>query len=60
MLVALKYFSVWRTFERALMQLTKKIGEPNGLADFFVAASLRFGRVGQNFVKAKHAGRIRL
>ena len=27
---------------------------------FFVAASLKFGKVGQNFVKAKHAGRTRL
>ena len=27
---------------------------------FFVAASLKFGKVGQNFVKAKHTGRTRL
>ena len=26
---------------------------------FFVAASLKFGKVGQNFVKAKHGGRTR-
>ena len=27
---------------------------------FFVTASLKFGRVGQNFVKVKHASRTRL
>ena len=31
-----------------------------GARRFFVAASLKFGKVGKNFVKAKHAGRTRL
>ena len=38
----------------------QKIGERKGLADFFVAASLKFGKVEQNFVKVKHTGSTRL
>ena len=43
----------------AIKSPDKKIGEPKGLADFFFAASLKFGKVEQNFVKAKHGGRTR-
>ena len=31
-----------------------------GARRFFVAASLKFGKLGPNFVKTKHAGRTRL
>ena len=37
----------------------KKSASPKG-RQFFVMASLKFGKVGQNFVKAKHTGRTRL
>ena len=38
----------------------KSSDKKSGARRFFVAASLKFGKVGQNFVKAKHVGRTRL
>ena len=35
------------------------IKSPSKNCQFFVAPSLKFGKVGQNFVKAKHTGRTR-
>ena len=37
-----------------------KIWRAQGASRFFDAASLKFGKVGQNFVKAKQAGHTRL
>ena len=45
--------------ERAINRLTKHC-RAQGARRYFVAASLKFGKVGQNFVKTKHAGRTRL
>ena len=45
--------------ESAIKSPDKK-SESQGTRRFFVAASLKFGKVGQNFVKTKHAGRTRL
>ena len=67
MLVALKYFSVWCTFDcvfngvwKVLMDVVTLNKQKSAIKlpdkKFFVAASLKFGKVGQNFVKAKHAG----
>ena len=73
MLVALKYFSVCipvRLLEGAMYFVTlskqksaiksphKKSASPSGSPNF-VAASLKSGKVEQNFVKTKHAGRAR-
>ena len=38
----------------------KSPDKKSGARRFFVATSLKFGEVGQNFVKAKHVGRTRL
>ena len=38
----------------------KSLDKKSGARRFFVAASLRFGKVGQIFVKGKHVGRTRL
>ena len=42
----------------AIKSLDKKSASPRGSP--IVAASLKFGKVGQNFVKVKQAGRTRL
>ena len=42
------------------MTLNKQKGAINSPDKFFLAASLKFGKVEQNFVKAKHVGRTRL
>ena len=38
----------------------KSPDKKSGARRFFVTASLKFDKVGQNFVKAKHVGRTRL
>ena len=45
--------------KRAISSPDKKLGSPDA-RQFFGVASLKFGRVGQHFVKVKHASRTRL